>query len=467
MVRRIRGAGTAAAAAVATATLLAGCSGGQGTEGDGKGGAAANPLKAKPVAAINVPEAWDGAKGWDQVLPWVPENATSPVTVVPGGRAVALLNPETSGYSVQVRSATGGEPVWTSATWDLPLPLDGAKKAGEIPEVLGVEQEGQRFVVLAAHGTKGKDALHEGTEVVRLAVYPADAKGQGVKPLREIDVPVRADAGEVRVQTQGGRLLVAYGEDGDYPRFAASVDLVKGSATRYDAPYELLPQCETPHCSARVMAAGPAGPLVGLGGGFGVPGRWFSDSVRPGGVPAKSGLFATWNGDVYGAVGGRFLAQWENEGKNGNSAPPTWSVHDVDSGRLLARMECAYSEKPSGPNYRGWRDHTVVSSPSGRFLAAGPVAFDMERKQGVCLERDGNRKRIEVRAVRDDGTAYAEVDSDGPPVFAQLNLTTPATAPTVLPTGVEVPDHTGLDGAALFVARDESENLRISVRHNR
>ncbi|WP_411102331.1 hypothetical protein [Streptomyces sp. cmx-4-9] len=470
MVKRSKHAGQAAVASVLAAALLTGCGGGDGDGEAGKGaggGAAEASATPQQTARLTVPAAWDGTRGWDRTLTWVPQNAQYPVAVVPGARAVAVVDRADGGFTVRVDSAASGEPLWSSRPWQRPVPKPDAKEHALVPKVLGVEQGGQRFVVLAAHGITGKDDLHEGTEVVRLAVYPAEAKGKDLAPLREIDVPVHATAGEVVVQARGGRVLVAYGEQGDYPQWSAAADLVTGSVTPYDQPAALLPQCERPHCSARVLAAGAAGPLVGLGGGFGVPGRWFSDAVRPEGVAAKAGSWKVWNGGVYGVAGGRFLAEWENEGKNGSSTAPTWSVHDLDSGRLLARMECAYSEQLSGISYRGRTDHPVVASPSGRFLAAGPVAFDIERGKGVCLQGDGNRKSVDVLAVGDDGTAYGLVDSDAPRVTARISLGSPDPAVEALGAGVLVPEHTGLDGAALFVARDEADNLRVSLRRGR
>ncbi|MEU9037977.1 hypothetical protein AB0D45_24175 [Streptomyces sp. NPDC048352] len=63
----------------------------------------------------------------------------------------------------------------------------------EIPDVTSVEIDGRGYVVAYTHGLRGKDQLHDGAEIVRLAVFRADAKGESVKPLREIDMPVSAD----------------------------------------------------------------------------------------------------------------------------------------------------------------------------------------------------------------------------------------------------------------------------------
>jgi hypothetical protein len=202
------------------------------------------------------------------------------------------------------------------------------------------------------------------------------------------------------------------------------------------------------------------------GGGFGVPDGWFSDAVRPGGVPAKEGLFEQWNGTVYGVGDGLVLAGWTMPGKDGHSeGDPMWSVHDIATGALRASMTCDL-DLPT--RMFAEREHPVVTSADGRYLAAGPVAFDLKEKRGVCLASDGDRKTIALASVRDDGTAYGVVESDagadGAPVIAQVDLTTSAGRAEVLDAGVEAPLYADLKGQGLFLGRDEDENVRVSLR---
>ncbi|WP_329621413.1 hypothetical protein OG357_13720 [Streptomyces sp. NBC_01255] len=476
---------TGAALVAAAAALVAGCtgpgSGAGGSDGKGVGGVATDSTPKEPLARLSVPTAYDAAKGWDETLAWVPGSVwTVPVAVVPRQEAVALMRVSSDGYTLRVRAGATGELRWTSVPWRPPTPVEGAQgdpesgEAAEIPDVTGVEQDGRGYVVAYAHGMRGKDALHEGAEVVRLAVYAADASGSSVKPLREIDVPVSADPGEVRVRADGGRLLVAWGEEGMYPQLSHTVDVVTGAVTPYKEPDKLLRQCEdgVGGCSGnRVVAASADGPLVAAGsGGFGVPGRWFSDDVRPDGVAAKAGFLGNWNGEVYGVGAGRLLAQWDTVGEAGADALPVWSVHDVRTGRLQARMACGYEETRGVGSSDAERDYSVITSPSGRYLAAGPVVFDLERKKGICLEGDGDRKTIVLASLRDDGTAYGQVQEDSPggePVVAQLDLAAADGAPKVLGMGVETPFHTDVSGSGLFVTRDDDENVRISLRGER
>ncbi|MBB4981164.1 hypothetical protein [Streptomyces nymphaeiformis] len=463
---------TAALAVVLAAGLLAGCGNASSPNGTSRpGGTASGDAKA-PVK-LAVPPLYDGAKGWDESLPWVPEHAEPPVAVLPGAAAVAVLTVgEAGGFAVRTRAAGTGKVLWTSAAWKPPLPLEYAEKK-DIPTVLGVEQDGRKLVVVSAHGTVGKDDLHEGAEVVRLAVFDAaGGPATGRKPLREIDVPVsvKADNDGWRVSADGGRVLVAYGDHGRYPRWGAAVDLVSGKVTPYGAPSGLLKQCEGKNLEcgwSRVVAVSPKGPLVGLGQGFGMPGAWFSDSVLPRGAARtySFGFSSSWNGDVYGVAGGRFLAQWHGAEKNGSDGPTVWSVHEVGSGAPLARMECAYDDFPTVTSQGNSRTYPVVTSPSGRFLAAGPVAFDLGRKQGVCLQGDGNRKTIAVGAISDDGTAYGRVDGDASdPVAVLLDLKTATGDAKVLGAGVQIPQHTSVAGSGLFVTRDENENVLVALR---
>ncbi|MFE9563113.1 hypothetical protein ACFYM0_18630 [Streptomyces sp. NPDC006487] len=470
------------AGAVLSVTLVAGCSSTDstnGTGGDGKGasGVFGQQDAAKAPAKLSVPPQYDGAKGWDETLGWVPDSVGSlPFTDVPRSDMVAMLYGSSDGYTVQAKAGAGGKVGWSSVPWKVPTPVGAAEGEAssddevEIPDLMGFEQDGRGYVVAWAHGMSGKDALHEGTEVVRLAVFPSDASGSGVKPLREVDVPVSASPNEVRVGAHGGRLLVAYGDTGPYPRSGATVDVTTGTVTPYKDPNGLLPQCaQAAACkSSRVMAVSADGPLVsmGLGRGFGMPGRWFSDTVRPDGVQQKAGILDDWNGRAYGVAAGRLLASWDNGGKYDSDSPATWSVHDVRTGALLARMECAYNEKPDILDQSP--DHRTFASPSGRYLAAGPVAFDLEKKRGICLAGDGNRKTINLASVRDDGTAYGEVEeevgSGSDAVVAQVDLNSATGEAKVLGAGVNVPLLTDVGGSGLFVTRDENKRVLISLR---
>ncbi|MYS17647.1 hypothetical protein GTW73_27395 [Streptomyces sp. SID4982] len=334
-----------------------------------------------------------------------------------------------------------------------------------------VKQDGREYLVTYAEGIRGKDALHDGSSVVALAVYAAAGHGTAVKPLRRIELPVEDDPA-VRVSAAGDRLLVGLGQ-GMYPESSLVVDVVTGRSTAYGSPDELLSPCADADCSGgRVIAATAGGPLVGVEyGGFGLAGHWFSDSVRPGGTE-RTGDLSPFNGLAYGAVAGHVLAGWETPDKrDGTAAAPVWSVHDLATGRLEASMTCDYglNNGVSAGNDGASREYDLVSSPDGHYLAAGPVAFDLRRGRGVCLARSGDRKPVTVGAIRDDGTAYGAVQQDAAdgatPV--QVDLTKGPDSEKVLGAGTLVPYVTDVRGSGLFLSRDAEKALRISLRRER
>jgi hypothetical protein len=317
-----------------------------------------------------------------------------------------------------------------------------------------------------AHGLEGKDQLHSGREVVVLVVYPADSKGQEVEPAREISVPVSARPGQVHVSGADGSLLVSWGGDGLYGTSAAKVDVSTGTVSSFGKADALLPQCAaTTGCSgSTVLSATSQGPVVAMGsGGFGVPGGWLSSSVTPEGVSPKSGFLGALNGRAYGVSGTDLIASWRT-GKYGDSTP-VWAVHDTADGRIKAQLACAAKESSGSAG----RSYAVVSSPNGRYLAAGPVAFDLETKKGVCLEGDGNRKTINVASISDSGVAYGAVEAadasdTSDPVIAEVVLKTGAAS--VLKAGTEVPiAHAG--GSGLLVRRDGADQVQVCLRRMR
>ncbi|MFK4107228.1 hypothetical protein [Streptomyces sp. NPDC002176] len=457
---------TVAGALVLAAVGLTGC-GGQGDGADkGDGGSPS----AKSLARLSLPAAYDAGAGWDTTISGVPKRVTGmPLVAVPGAGEIASIHGAPNGWTTLVRAADTGRITWTSAPWQTPLPGDTGTP--RTPGVTVVEQDGREYLVTYAEGIRGKDALHDGSSAVALAVYAADGHGTAVKPLRRIELPV-ADDPVVRVTASGDRLLVGLG-DGMYPERSLAVDVVTGRSTAYDGPDELLSPCVEADCAGgRVIAATARGPLVGVdNGGFGLVGHWFSDSVRPAGTE-RTGDLAPFNGLAYGAVDGHVLAGWRTPDKeDGTAADPVWSVHELATGRIQAYMTCGYglNNEIGKGNHGASRAYDLVASPDGRYLAAGPVAFDLRRGKGVCLARSGDRKAIAIVAIRDDGTAYGAVQQDAAdeatPV--QVDLTKGPDTAKVLGAGTLVPYVTDVRGSGLFLSRDAEKALRVSLRRAR
>ncbi|MEE1737056.1 hypothetical protein PUR49_11170 [Streptomyces sp. BE147] len=428
------------------------------------------PSKRAELAKLVLPSHYDAGHGWDAVLPWLPPRVRSiPVTTAKSG-GVGLLQTASGGYSVRLHDAATGRIRWSSKAWTPPAEVQGAEgdgsNAAEIPDLTTASAGGREYIVAWAHGMRGKDQLHNGGEVVVLMVYPADSQGEAVAPEREISVPVSARPGEVRVASADGALLVSWGGDGLYGTSAAGVDVSSGKVTSFGDADVLLPQCAaTTGCSgSTVVSATAKGPVVAIGsGGFGVPGGWLSSSVQPVGVPAKSGFLGALNGRAYGASGSNLLASWRT-GTSGDGTA-VWTVHDVESGRIKAQMACA----TKGLSGSSGNAYAVVSSPNGSYVAAGPVAFDLKAKKGVCLQGDGNRKTIDVASISDDGVAYGAVEAAddstrSAPVIAEVALKTGRSS--VLKSGTEVPvAHAGSSG--LIVRRDAADQVQVSLRRMR
>lgn len=469
----------AVAGALALAAVsLAGCS----DQADGgrkdSNGSPLNPFhQTQPLAKLSVPAAYDAGEGWDTALGGVPKQAANvPVAAVPGAGEVASIQGAANGYTTIVRAADTGRVKWSSAPWDIPTPSDAG--SSQTPGVTVVDQEGREYIVAYAQGVRGKDALHDGSAVVSLAVYAADAQGTSVKPRRQIDLPVEGEPA-VRVSAYGGRVLVGLGnmvDSGLYPARSFAVNVVTGQSTAYDHPDDLLSPCGQADCAGgRVIAATPEGPLIGVdNGGFGLVGHWFSDSVRPSGTE-RAGDLAPFNGLAYGVIDGHVLAGWQTRNKeDGTAANPVWSVHDLATGRLQASMTCGYdlNNNINAGNYGSHREYGVVASPDGRYLAAGPVVFDLQRKKGICLAKSGDRKALMIVSIRDDGTAYGAVQQDSTaegtePAAVQVDLNEGPDTAKVLGRGTIVPLVTTVKGAGLFLSRDDNGALRVSLRRER
>jgi hypothetical protein len=433
---------TRTALAVAlSAVLIAGCGSGGGADSGGKthGGANGGEDRASDAPApLAVPAAYDGGKGWDQVLEWVPENGDGE-PVATDGETVAYVIRSGEGYAVQARDGATGKVRWTSASYQVPVVEPDSR---DIPQVTMVRQGDRTYVAAWAVGAEDDPLSNE--HVLEIGVYPADASGDAVAPLHELSFPVSRYGGDLEMGDSGAGLLLELDEA------SAAVDLESGKVTRYDDPTALLPDCDTCTAGETVAAVAPDGPVInGTDGGMGVPDGWKGDEVAPQGVEAgPTFVSGEQNGTVTGVHSDKFLAYWKG------AVSGTWvrTAHDLADGRLLATTECGLS---SG-------DHPVVASPNRAYLAQVDVLFDLKAGKGFCLAGDGSRKSVVIDAVSDDGTAYGRADAvvdDGIPVEVDA-ATGKAKA---LPEGT-LPVTAALEGGALFVQRLDGGGASVSVR---
>lgn len=469
--------GTRVVAAVLAGLVLAGCGGsGQpekaagasdaGDAGDPKG----DGQSGGPLVELAVPAGYDPGRGWDQELTWVQEGAeTAPVAVAPDSGTVAYVVADQAETYVQVRKATTGKVLWTSAAWTPPSSLDDS--AGYDPaltapaSVTAVGAGGREYFVAWAHGLEGRDELHDGKEIVQAVVYAADASGNAVAPLRSVDVPVAANngtaQGEAVVRDGGaGRALVSWADG--YDGYAAAIDVTSGKVTTYDEG------------AGAVVGMSGQGPVVNSsGGGFGVSGGWSSADVAPEGAAAEqSAGFGSdlVNGTAQTVADGRVVASWTPAGgSNADGSEETVrTVHDAATGKVLLRAECR--DRTLTQIFD--TDDTVLGdsvltsvSPNGRYLSYGWMLFDLQKGSVACLAKGGGgdegRKDMLIDSVRDDGTAYGTVAGSDPRVTFEIPASTGT--PKAMPTGTEVPAYTPA-GVGIFLTWIEGGGIRVSAR---
>ncbi|MFJ3855375.1 hypothetical protein ACIPRL_04035 [Streptomyces sp. NPDC090085] len=453
-----------AAAAVLCCALLAGCSaGGDGPPAGASGGAersgtpsaAATPTA--PTVLLSVPPAYAADRGWQQALSWMPAKYSSKPPVAVGARSdvVAYVTVTEDGYATQVRQASTGRTLFTGKPWQPPTPMSEAGKSGydgdrvELPSVSTAYQDGRDYVVLWAHGMTGGDALTEGKEIVRLAVYAADASGDAVAPLREIDVPVRtygpntgSHDDDLQVEDLGGGLQVRWNGPpltGNNSHGAVAVDLASGT----------LEVCADACAKGIGRVRSGKGWIVTefVPKGFGVSGAWSVLTAPPPGTApdrhSEDGIFQS-------AARGHVLSRWH--GADGNALRyPTTAVHDAATGRLEASMPCELI--PYG----------VVTSANGRFIADGTAAFDLQRAHGTCLGAGTERKAdIRLKAVNDEGIAYGDVSGAQDGATAEVDLARGTGSPKLLPPGTVVP-RWALKDTAVFLTSGPAGGLLVST----
>ncbi|MFJ1567704.1 hypothetical protein [Streptomyces erythrochromogenes] len=440
-------------------TLLAGCGWGDGespapAQDDAKASGTPAPSAQGITVQLTAPPAYAADQGWQQSLNWMPKKYSSKPPVAVGARTdvVAYVTVSEDGYITQARQASTGRILFTGKPWQPPTSMSEAGKYGydgdsvELPSVSTAFQDGREYVVTWAHGILGEDALNKGKEVVRLTVYPADANGDAVAPLREIDVPVQTlgpnganDEDNLRVEDYGTGLQVHWSGSA---RGAVAVDLATGT----------IDAC------GDSCAKGAAGEVkTGKGwlvrdtmfGSFLVPGAWTAFDAIPPGASAKKGEVSM-DGVYRSTTRGRVFSSWHTPADKILS--PLTAVHDATTGQLETSMPCEM--KHSG----------AVASPNGRFIADGTAAFDLQRRQGTCLSANEQRKQgVFVKSVTDAGTAYGTVGNGlGDTSTAEVDLAGGTGTPKLLPPGTVVPTW-ALKDTGVFLTPGPTGGLLVSA----
>ncbi|MGP3979329.1 hypothetical protein ACTWQF_36040 [Streptomyces sp. 8N114] len=454
--------------AVVLAAVAVGCSGssegdgrsGGGTGGKGPGGQDQPPERLKK---FSVPGEYDSTQGWQQTIHGLPENPSAiPGTLAVKSKSLAYLLTGPNGYVLQSRTLDSGRLRWASKKWNPPTPTWNADgdadlgKEAEVPDVTTVTEDGREYIVAWAHGLKGKDELHDGKEVVQLSVFPADASSEAVAPDRTVTVPAEVGlSDELEVRDGGHGVLVTWGEQ------AAAVNIRTGKVKQYKDANGLLEQCDGMCFDSKVKALTGAGPVVGTEEGFGVPGRWFNEDHAPKG---------TESGELLAAADEHLLASWETEDDSGfGDSDAVFAVHDPETGAIEARTTCSEDGYSDGKNMWGEGSAPPPStSPNGRYLVAGSVAFDLKKKRGICLAGDGDRKKIILASVRDDGTAYGGTDAEDSDEGQSTGVAVSVASgrPKALADGTEVPVDVS-PKAGVFLTRGKNDEPGVAIVHER
>ncbi|MFF2650095.1 hypothetical protein [Streptomyces sp. NPDC058045] len=390
-----------------------------------------------PVSRFAAPAGYDNGRGWD----------LSPVgdqyTLAREAGVLAFLTPADDGrFTVHAAALDDGRARWTSPPF---TPLTGDDSA---PRLFTVTTGARQFFVTWTYGTVQKGSSVNDTErVVSLDVYEAL---HGTRRHLDVPWPQAPD-----VTGSGPGILIGRGSAD-----TAVVDPTDGSVTRTSAKELKYPGgCADCRKQTEVRGLANKGLLVRGDHGFWLRGGWYSRGHAPKGTRAESGVPTSVTGD-------RVLAKWARQPaskqwreKSGGAAEPmeTWAVHDAATGKVLATTDC---RKPA---IEPGQYPELVTSPSGRYLVSGYVAFDLKTHRGHCFD-GGSGQPLTLVSVADDGTAYAATgvrDPDdalggrGRPV--QVSLENAEATPLAPATHVPFAD---IRGQGLF---DYSDNK--DVRH--
>ncbi|WP_420169071.1 hypothetical protein [Streptomyces violaceoruber] len=352
--------------------LLATC-GGDPDRGDGKGAAkgTAEPAmpSAGPVTRLTVPPQYATGRGWE-IIGSSPDVAVSHTT----GLLAYLERSEGNRYRLRTVEAATGELGWRGKWWQQPDPL-------HYPKLATVTKGDRQYFVTWSYGKVG-DGLSPSSTFIALDLYDVTNGNR-----QRVEVPW---SGAPDVHTDGPDIVIS-----DAKANSTLVDPVTGEVSELAANRLKYPKgCTACKQLTEVHGQTAEGLLVGGAREFWVRGGWFSRNVAPKGTDRGSGV-------VTSTAPGQVLAKWSPAKKTKRAAThELWAVHDAATGEVLASVEC------HRPAIKPGRYPQAVLSPSGAYLVAGNLAFDLEAKQGRCFEDEDGAAHLSLATVTDDGIAY-------------------------------------------------------------
>jgi len=385
---------------------------------------------ATPVTQLTVPRAFETRNGWE-LVGTSPDHAISRET----GRLAYLVRVSDSKYQLRTIDSATGQTGWHGESWRPPSPQ-------RFPRLLTAVVDDEEYFVTWAYGKVGVNALTPADTIVSMDVY---AVKDGTR--RRVEVPWSSAPA---VSATGPGILISDGRTN-----SVVVDPATGRVSQITADRLKYPKgCATCKQLTEVQGQAQKGLLVSGSREFWVQDGWFSRDVAPKGTDPRSGIPTS-------VIRGQLLAKWQlAKGSKHAATHDLWTVHDLDTGKALASVEC------SKPAIKPGQYPQLVAAPSGGFLVAGPLAFDLTTKRGFCFEGTDGAKPLTLVSVSDEGIAYGAANArnagdvlagGGTPVAVAVR----SGSTGALPSNVRVPGELTADGVGLFRWTDEKDRPHL------
>lgn len=416
--------------------LLSMCGGGTGS-GDKKdkdGGKPKKPVhtsaSAGPATQLTVPEAYTTRRGWE-LIGTSPDYAVSRTT----GRLAYLERTAEGEYRLRTIESETGRAGWSGQSWRPPAGL-------HFPHLLTVTADDHEYFVTWSYGKVGPDAPAPAERIVSLDTYAVEDGSR-----RRVEVPWNEAP---TVSGNGPGILIGDGGTG-----SAVVDPATGRVTLVPAAKLKYPKdCASCKRLTEVRGLTSKGLLLSGAREFWVQGGWFSRKNAPKGTDPRSGVPTS-------VARGVLLAKWQLDKKSKRAKThEMWTVHDTETGKALVSVEC------HRPAIAPGQYPQAVLSPSGDYLVAGNLAFDLDAKKGFCFEDTDGSTSLVLASVTDEGTAYGATNvrnaadalaGGGFPALADVSA---GTSDTLSPN-VRVPGGEGAEGVGLFRWTDEKDRQHL------